>query len=144
MPNLEFLNAPITRNLVLAFVIGVLSVVPSLAPSVNAINKNKKSCDILKKAKLEDKVLTLPLIYGIISVIVFFLVNKLAPQELRKYWFIGFIIGIIYPTMGWLSGLPQNVYGVKNPVKLYASAQILYLIFYGIIIAWVAANICKK
>ncbi len=139
---MDFITNPITKNWILAFVIGLLSVFPSILASVLAV-KNNPSCEMYKTAKLEDKLLTMPLFYGVLSVLVFFLMNMFFPAQFRRYWVIGIIFGLIYPTLGWLARLPQDVYGVTNYYQFYASALALYIPFYGLLIAYVVASICQ-
>lgn len=143
---MDFFREPITQNLTLAFIIGLLSAFPSLAPTAQSLNKAKQEDkkdlkDFYIKADLENKVLFLPIIYGILSIAIFYIVNRFFPSKYKRYWVIGIIIGLIYPTLGWINKLPQEIYGVTNKMKFYLSAQVMYITFYGIIIAFMMSKI---
>ena len=112
-----------------------------MAPTALSIKKDP-SLEMYKKAGLEDKMLYLPLFYGLLSVVVFFLASRLLPLAWQKYWIIGIFFGLIYPTLGVISKLPQKVYGTTNYFLFYLSAILLYTFFYGIVIAWTVENIC--
>ena len=105
---MDFLNLPITTNWMMAFVIGLLSFFPSMVPTALSIKKTP-SYEMYNKAKLENKMLYLPIIYGLLNVLVFYLVSRVLPSQYQRYWVIGAIFGLIYPTLGVIGGLPQNV-----------------------------------
>lgn len=128
------LSRPITTNYMLMFVIGVLTVFPSMMPTANAL-KREQDCDLYKEAKLEDKMIWLWLPYGILSIIVFSLANYLLPKDYRTYGIIGAIFGLIYPTLGTIDDYAKRIYGIDSYYSLYAGAQFMYIFYYGIIVA---------
>ncbi len=130
----------ITNNIVLQFIIGVLSAFPSLAPT--AISLIYKP-ELLSEAGLENKMLWLPIFYGFLSIIVFTLVNTLFPKYLQKYWMIGIIIGLIYPSLGTIGNHAKKIYGIENYWTLYINAQIMYITLYGIIFYYMVKYLCK-
>lgn len=130
---------PLPKNYTLAFVIGLLSVLPSLAPTALSLQENP-SCDLYQKAKLEDMFMQIPLFYGVLHMIIFMVIHSYLPENLRNYWVLGFIIALIYPTLGTIGGHAKKVYGIESTPKLYVSAQIMYLTFYGLIINYLATN----
>ncbi len=130
----------ITHNYILQFVIGILSAFPSLAPT--AISLLYKP-ELLEEAGLHDKVLWLPIFYGFLSIIVFTLVNILFPKELQKYWVIGIIIGLIYPTLGTIGDHAKKIYGIQSYWTLYINAQIMYIFLYGVVFYYMVKYICK-
>ncbi len=137
------LDSKLPTNLIAAFVIGVLSSYPSILPTTYALRKNP-SYDLYKKAHLENMQQQLPLVYGILHVILFYFINNFLPENLRTYWLLGFIIGLIYPTLGTLGDHPRQVYGLTSVPKLYFSAQLMYLFFYGVVINFIFTNICTS
>lgn len=141
---LESLDAPITKNYYLAALIGVLVTFPSIMPSVNAINRSKDSrgsedleeeCKFRKYIALEGKLWKMPLLYSIVNVIGFYIINNYFPLSLRKYWFVGMLMGLFYPTLGTIGDYAKKAYGVTNYYQLYLWAQMLYVGFYGIVVS---------
>lgn len=143
----ESLGAPITKNYYLAALIGVLVTFPSIMPSVNAMNRLKVSrgfegsealeeeCKFRKYIALEGKLWKMPLLYSIVNVIGFYIVNNYFPFGLRKYWFVGMLMGLFYPTLGTIGDYAKKAYGVTNYYQLYLWAQMLYVGFYGIVVS---------
>jgi len=140
------LTTPITKNYILAFLIGFASSYPSLMPTALSLIKNKGSgdnsqCNLYKIADFETKFMYIPIIYGILSVVIFLVINNFFPGWLNNYWTVGFIIALIYPSIGYFSQHAQKVYGIKSAPKLYLGAQAMYLTFYGLIINYLINNI---
>ena len=135
------LLATIPNNHIAAFVIGMLSAFPSLMPTALSLKANP-SYDLYKTAGFEDMFMTVPIFYGLLHVVLFYIVNTFFPPKFRIYWIIGFIIGLIYPSLGSiLSDHAQKVYGTTSRLSLFTNAQLLYLPFYGIIINFIMSNI---
>ena len=135
------INSPITSNPILAFVIGLLAVFPSMAPTALSL-KAKPELEMYRKADFETKFLWIPVGYGFLSMAIFYFANLLLPKGWRTYWVIGIIMGLIYPTFGTVGGYAKKVYGITSTPMLYVNAQIMYIIFYGLIINFIATNIC--
>ncbi len=133
------------NNYIIAFLIGMLSAYPSLMPTALSLKeaslKDHTSCDLYKEAHMEDMFIQLPIMYGVLHVVLFFLILNLVPKSWQTYWLLGFIIAIIYPTLGTIGGHAKRVYGINSTPKLYMGAQILYLIFYGIIVNYLVNNL---
>ncbi len=134
-------NEPLTTNWILAFVIGVLSSLPSLAPTALSLKASKK-LDLYHEADLESKLLWIPIAYGFLLVAVIGIINNFFPEYLRSYWFLGFIMALIFPTLGTIGDYAKRIYGIESYWNLYFNAQVMYLIFYGIVINFIANNIC--
>ncbi len=135
-------NTQLSTNPIFAFIIGVLSTFPSLTPT--ALNLlNRPSIDLYKRANLESKLITIPIYYGILHIVLFFLINTFLPISFRNYWTLGFIVGIIYPTLGTVTGYARDVYGTTSTLILYIKGIAMYLFIYGIIFNWIAGQLCK-
>jgi hypothetical protein len=133
------LTEQLPDNMVTSFVIGFMSAYPSIMPTILSL-KDNPSCELYKTAGLEDMSLQLPFFYGFLHVFLIYIINYIVNPEYRTYWLLGFIIGLIYPTFGTISGHAKKVYGIKSTPKLYLSAQALYLVFYGLIMNWLMSN----
>ena len=134
-------NQPLTTNWIAAFVIGLLSAFPSLAPTALSL-KAKKECELYQKADFETKYLWVPIAYGFLLTIVVWLINTLLPKNLRNYWVLGFIMALIFPTLGTIGDYAKKIYGIESYWSLYFNAQIMYLSFYGLVINYIFSNIC--
>ena len=132
--------AKLPNNLIIAFLIGLSSAYPSLLPTIISLKKDD-SCEMYTKAKLEDMLLYIPIFYGLLHIFLFFIINKSFPNNLKTFWVLGIIIGILYPTFGTITGHAKEVYGIKETWKLYLYAQILYIIFYALIVNSFVSNI---
>ena len=128
-------------NLVLQFIIGMLSAFPSLAPTALSLKYYPKTLNLYTMADLETKLLWIPFFYGLVSIIVFAVV-KLFPVQFQNFWTIGFIIGLIYPTLGTIDNYAKKIYKIKNYTNLYLNAQLLYLPLYGIVFYYMSKYIC--
>lgn len=135
------LDNPISDNWVMAFVIGMLSAYPTFLPTAFSLKANPEY-PLYRRADIETKLIWFPLGFGILHVVIFFLINNFFPPEMQTYWILGFIIGLIYPTLATVGDYAKDVYGVRNYVSLYIGAQILYLAFYGLGINFLFTNIC--
>lgn len=133
-------HAKLPSNYTIAFLIGFISAYPSLMPTVLSIKANP-TWDMYKTANLEGMFSSIPIFYGFLHIVIFFMINKFVPKQFRTYWLLGFIIGLLYPTFGTISGHAKKVYGTKNTAKLYMGGQLLYLPFYGIIVNYLFNNI---
>lgn len=138
---MNIINQPITTSWVQAGLIGVLVTFASIYPSINAL-KNNPSCDLYRLIKLEDKIIQMPIFYSILNIVVFYLANLILPKSLKKYWFIGIIFGLIYPTLGTIGDYAKKAYGIKDYSTLYTGAQIMYIIFYGLIMSTLMYYLC--
>nr|QBK88398.1 MAG: hypothetical protein LCMiAC01_00620 [Mimivirus LCMiAC01] len=139
------MTTQLSSNPLFAFLIGVLSFFPSIMPSIYYLIK-RPSLDLYRKATLENKIYQMPIAYGILHIILFFLINKFMPEGYQNYLVLGVIIGLIYPTLGTVTKHARDVYGredtPKNILSLYVSALILYVFVYGVIFNYIAKNIC--
>ncbi len=135
-------DTKLSTNPVFAFVIGALSAIPSLTPTaLNLIDR--PSLDLYKRAGLESKILSIPFYYGILHIILFFIINTFLPNKFHNYWTLGLIIGILYPTFGTVTGYARDVYGTTSTLMLYVKGILMYLFIYGIIFNWIASKICQ-
>lgn len=134
------MTTQLANNFTLAFVIGALSAFPSIMPTVLALRK-KPTIEIYRTAKIENMIWILPLFYGVLHVILFYLINNFFPKQFQNYLTLGIIIGLIYPTLGTVSG-HAKLYS-DSPLKLYMTAQILYIFFYAVVFNYIGRNICK-
>jgi hypothetical protein len=132
----------IPENYVLAFVIGLLSVFPSLAPTALALKENP-TCELYQTAKLENMFLEIPAFYGALHVAIFLIMFSLLPHNMRNYWVLGFIVALIYPSLGTITGHAKKVYGIESTQKLYLSAQVMYLLFYGVVVNFLVTNMVQ-
>ena len=139
---MNFLNMPITSNYMIQFLIGVITFFPSIFPTLLAL-KRKPTLKWYNYAKLEDKIMWMPILYGFINLIVFTIVIKFFPKSLRKYWILGIIFGMIYPTLGTINNYAKKMYDLDNYYGLYLKAQIMYIIYYGLIISFIVSRIKK-
>ncbi len=126
---------------VFAFLIGVLSMFPSILPSIMSIMK-KPDLEQYRKVSLETKIYQMAIFYGILHVILFYLINKFLPEAYQNYLTLGVIIGLIYPTLGTVTGYAKSTYNITSTPKLYVQAMILYLFMYVIIFNNIAKNVC--
>ena len=133
---------PVTNNWVTMFVIGALTTFPSMAPTALAL-KEKKNYKLYRRADLESKLLYVPIVYGIMSIIFFYLFNSYIPQEYNNYFVLGFLFALVYPTLGTVTGYAKEIYGTKSIPKLYLGAQVMYIIWYGLIMNLMVQNICS-
>ena len=134
------MTTQLANNFILAFVIGALSSYISIMPTVLSLKK-KPTIELYRASKIEDLILTLPLFYGVLHIVLFYIINNYFPKQYRNYLTLGIIIGLIYPTLGTVSG-HAKLYA-KSTLNLYITAQILYIFFYAVIINYIAKNICK-
>jgi hypothetical protein len=125
------LNKNLQNNVILSFLIGFLSAYPSILPTIISLKKNP-TCDLYNKAKLEDMSLYLPFFYGILHVILIWIIVNALPKAYQTYWFLGVIIGLFYPTLGTISGHAKKIYGIESTFMLYLGAQFMYQSFYVI------------
>ena len=130
----------LSKNYILAAVIGVLSTFPSIMPTVLSVIK-KPNYETYKKANLEQMIYQLPIFYGILHIILYFIIGNYFPEKLRNYLTLGIIIGLIYPTLGTISG-HANLYNMGSTSKLYITAMVLYVFMYTIIFSFIDRNIC--
>ena len=136
-----FTLAKLSNKPVFAFLIGVLSMFPSILPSILSIMK-KPELKQYRLVSLETKIYQMAIFYGILHVILFFLINKFLPEKYQNYLTLGIIIGLIYPTLGTVTGYAKRTYNITSTPKLYISAMILYLFTYVIVFNNIAKNIC--
>ena len=123
----------ITDNYTLVYLIGVLATFPSMLPTALSIIKNP-TLEVYKKAALEKKFYLMAFFYGFLNMLVFFLINRYIPDKYNTYFVAGIIMGLIYPTLGTIDDYAKKMYGITNYWNLYIGAQIMYFIFYGLII----------
>ena len=128
------LGASITKNYYLAALIGVLATFASIMPSAIALRRND-SHDLYKYIEMENKVWKMPLFYAGLNAFAFYIVNTFFPKNLKRYWMIGILLGLVYPTLGTIGDYAKKAYGIKSYYALYASAQVMYGLFYGVVIA---------
>jgi hypothetical protein len=128
---------PITSNYVGAFLIGVASAYPSIMPTAVSL-VNKPECELYEEAGLEKMFIWLPPLYGLLHIILFIIIHMYVPSVFQSYWLVGLIIGLIYPTLGTITGHAKRIYGIKSTFKLFLGAQIMYLLFYGVGVNYVS------
>lgn len=119
------------------FVAGLIaSFVPLTAMSFKFDNR-----DCTKNGfSFTNAVRTIPIFFGIINVIVFYLLRLLG---IRNFFLIGFIFAIIYSSFGrFVSGVPTKVFDMENPNYFHLYAIITWGLFYGIIIQIFYKYIC--
>lgn len=133
------LNSKIPNDNLAAFVIGILSVIPSLIPTALSVKTNP-TYEMYRMADFETKTMILPIGFGLLHIILFFIMNKLFNPAMRTYWLLGFIIGLIYSFMGMMGDYAKKVYGIKSYWTLFLGGQCMYLLFYGIIVNYIFSN----
>ncbi len=139
---LNILNKPITTNYYLAALIGVLATFPSMAASAISVSQ-RPSLDLYKFVDLENKLWKMPLFYMFLNMFGFYIVNTFLPPSLRKYWVVGILLGLVYPTLGTIGDYAKKAYGITSYYDLYFKAQILYVAFYGLVISFMVHFITK-
>jgi predicted permease len=125
-----------TSNMYVGALIGILAFFPSMMPSVLSVWSSKTDSKTRDIVKMENKVFMVPLFYGFINAIVFYLINKHFPDNLKNFWVVGFMLAFFYPTLGTIGDYAKKVYGVKSYKRLYFGAQVMYLAYYGIFVPW--------
>jgi len=128
-----YVNAKLVDNNSMAFVIGALSVLPYLFPTMVSLNATPEY-NLYRYVDLETRLLYLPIACGILHIILFNVITKMFTPSMRTYWVLGMIVGLIYASYDLYNEYYSNVYGFKNVWSLYLMDQIVFLIFYGVII----------
>lgn len=136
------IDATLTKNYFISFIIGLMSAFPSLAPTAISLKRFDRY-DLYKEAGFETKFLWIPIAYGILHIIILEIMNKLFPPILRKFWVLGIIIGLIYPTLGTIDDYAKRIYKIKSYYNLYFNALLLYIPFYTFVINFIFTNICS-
>jgi hypothetical protein len=137
------LSSKIPNNYATAFVIGVLSALPAMTPSALSL-KLDPTYELYRMANLETKILMLPIGFGIMHIFLFYIMNNIFTSQMRTYWMLGFIIGLIYPTLHIMSDYSQNVYGLNSNWTLYITSQCMFLLFYGFVINFLFSSITNS
>lgn len=132
-------SSPLPNNMILAFVIGLLSYYISMVPSAVAIIKDSSKRQMVG---FEKKFLWMPYLYGVVNMVLFALIINLLPTQLNSWYVLGAMVAILYSGAGNLSGLPQNVYEVKSLPLFHLTAFLIYIPLYGVVFRIVANNLC--
>ena len=130
----------LTKNLYLIFIFGILASIVSLIPTANALKKTP-TLKLYHRAQLEKQVLYLPILYGILALIIFYIVNSYFPEYLQNYWVIGLLSGLTYATIKAINKEAIEVYQVSN-LKMFQIDVIFYPLLYGIVFQLIAKFIC--
>lgn len=132
----------ITKNYFLIFIIGLLSIFPSLALTAISVSRNP-TLENYKLANLETKLYTYPILYGIVNILGVLIVTQLLSEQFHNYFILGIIMGVIYPTINNIGDYTQKMYGITNILDLYIGSQLLYIPFYGIVVSYIVNRICE-
>ncbi len=130
----------LTKNLYLIFIFGILASIVSLIPTANALKKNP-TLELYRRAQLEKQLLYLPILYGILALIIFYIVNNYFPKLLQNYWMVGLLSGLTYATIKAINKEAVEVYQVPN-LKMFQIDVIFYPLLYGIVFQLLAKFIC--
>lgn len=133
-------NSRITDSNVHAFIIGLVSTLPYLFPSLISLRANP-SFELYNLANLENKLLYLPVCFGLLHIFLFNIFNKIFTSQSRTYWLFGIIIGLIWASVDYYNNYYQDMYGFKNYFTIYIFWQIISFGFYGIFINYMFSNI---
>jgi hypothetical protein len=129
----------ITNNITLLFIFGIIAWFFSMLPSIY-IEKRKNI-----KVDWSNMILTLPLFYGFMNIIILLSVSKLFDKyemnNFNNYFIAGVIMSFFYSGIGRFSGHAQK-YGLNSNYELHFYAIILYTFVYGILFNYIDENIC--
>nr|QBK88397.1 MAG: hypothetical protein LCMiAC01_00610 [Mimivirus LCMiAC01] len=131
----------LTQNLLLQFILGILASLASLYPTGKALQQNP-SLKLYRRAKLEWQIIYLPILYGILALIIFYLVNNYFPKYLQNYWMVGLISGLLYATIKAINKEAIEVYHVAN-IKMFLIDSIFYPVLYGIVFKNLVKYMCS-
>jgi len=132
----------LTQNSYLIFIFGILASIVSLYPTGTALQKDP-SLQLYHRAKLESQIFYLPIIYGILALIIFNIINNYFPANLQNYWVAGLISGLTYATIKAIRKEAVDVYKVSN-LTMYGIDVIFYPLLYGVLFQFISKNICIK
>ncbi len=91
--------------------------------------------------QLEKQLLYLPILYGILALIIFYIVNNYFPGYLQNYWVVGLLSGLTYATIKAINKEAIEVYQVSN-LKMFQIDVIFYPLLYGIAFQLLAKFLC--
>ena len=130
----------LTKNLYLQFILGVLASIVSMYPTGSALQKNP-SLKLYNRAKLEWIIIYLPILYGILALVIFYLINNYFPKYLQNYWMVGLISGLSYATIKAINREAVEVYNVSNKL-MFMIDSVFYPALYGIVFQYMVKYIC--
>ena len=131
----------LTKNLYLIFIFGILTSIVSLSPTAIALIKRKPSLKLYQRTRLENQILYLPILYGIIALIIFYIINNYFPENLQNYWIAGLLSGLTYATIKAINKEAIDIYQVSN-LKMFQIDVVFYPMLYGILFQYIARSIC--
>ncbi len=130
----------LTTNILIQFIIGILASLVSLLPTSFALQKNP-TIKLYQRVKLEKQIIYLPILYGILAIIIFYVVNNYFPVYLQNYWIVGLISGLVYATIKAINKEALEVYNVSNK-KMFIIDSIFYPVLYGLIFSTITKYMC--
>ncbi len=130
----------LTKNFYLIFIFGILASIASLYPTGAAL-KRDPSLKLYHRAQLEKQIMYLPILYGIIALVIFYVINNFFPENLQNYWVAGLLSGLTYATIKAIGKEAVDVYQVSN-LKMFQIDVIFYPMLYGILFQHIAKSIC--
>ena len=123
-----------------AFMMGVLSVLPYLFPAIVSLRENP-TLDLYNYIDLQTRLLYLPISFGILSIILCGTMNTLFTYQMRTYWILGFLIGLIYSFIDMYDNYYTNAYGLNSYWTLFIMNMVIYMFFYGVILNFMFSNV---
>lgn len=134
------INAEITDNYWLVFLIGMLASYPILLPTAITLKTNPEYT-LYRNADLETLLMFSPILSGIAHVSIFFLINMFLPDKLRTYWTIGFIFGLVFAGLSTINDYGKKIYGLKSYISIFIISMVTFLPFYGLFINFLVSQI---
>ena len=128
------------KNYYLIFIYGLIKSLINMN-ATGMVLKETEDVELYKIGKLEYKWMYVPYLYGIISIIIFFIINNYFPKYLRSYWIAGLMVGFMYATLGITNDYNQKMYKIPK-LRVYLIDLTFYSIFYGIVLRLVEKYIC--
>lgn len=122
------------NNYYFVFILGMLAWYPSMAPSVIS----EKSLN-MRYTDWHQMITYLPFLYGIVNVIVFYLINTYFPNY-ANYYVAGVIMALFYSGLGRATGHAHK-YGLGNINMLHVYAIMMYVPLYGVVFGFLDSKI---
>jgi len=130
----------LTKNFNLIFIFGVLASIVSLLPTISALKK-RPSLKLYHRAQIEKQILYLPILYGVIALVIFYIINNYFPENFQNYWMAGLLSGLTYATIKMINKEAVEVYQIEN-LKMFKIDVIFYPMLYGIVFQYIAKSLC--
>ena len=102
----------INKNYFVLMLVGFLTGYVSMLVEANKLRKEYPSEEMYWKINFGKQYMRNPLMYGIIAMVIFYLVMNFLPEKLQRYWLVGIIMGIIIPSIKMINNYAMDVYGV--------------------------------